>query len=283
MSFYSPIRNLKISSINSAFIRDAYEDFYFDGEMHDFWEMVYCRDGCVTVSENDRTYELSKNQIIFHKPMEFHRLWAKKGQAATLIIVSFSCEQDGLISNLGNGIFQLDKYMSQKLIETFEQITAAFNCEGLPVTKASDDDFQETIALLNTELLLLNIVSEITPTKAQTTTIGAQHYKKILDVMNNNINENLTVDDIASLCFLSTSNLKRIFKTYAGCGVKEYYNRLRIIQSCKLLRKGVSVSDISNLMSFSSPNYFTTVFKREIGLSPRDYIHNENYKTVFVF
>ncbi len=270
MELYKPCRDFRIISINSAFIRNAYENFYYDGEIHDFWEMIYAKDGSITISEDDKIYELAAGQAVFHKPMEFHRLKCRKGQRAELIIISFSAEGT-LIDPLGNGVFELNLYLQQMLTDTLKQINSSFDCSEIPLRSSGKNPIEENLSMSKLESLLLSVLSEISPSKKQSYSVGAHNYKKIIDVMNGHIDENLSVDEIASLCCLSTSNLKKTFKTYAGCGVTEHYNRLRIIRATEYLKSGMSVTDISRKMSFSSPGYFSNVFKRETGLSPLQY------------
>ncbi len=270
MELYKPQRNFRIVSINSAFVRDAHENFYYDGEIHDFWEMIYAKDGSITISEDEKIYELSEGQAVFHKPMEFHRLKCRKGQKAELIIISFSAEGD-LIEPLGNGVFELNLYHQQMLFDTLKQINASFDCSDIPLKQSAKNPVEENLSVSRLESLLLSILSEISPSKKQSYSVGAHNYKKIIDVMNQHLDENLSVDDIAALCCLSPSNLKKTFKTYAGCGVMEHFNRLRIIRATEYLRQGISITDISRKMHFSSTGYFSSVFKRETGLSPLRY------------
>ena len=270
MILYQPKRDFRIISINSAFIRDAHEDFYYDGEMHDFWEMIYAKEGSITISEDDKIYEISKGQAVFHKPMEFHRLKCKKGQKAQLVIISFTSEGE-LISPLGNGIFELNLYLEQMLFDTLNQITASFDCSEIPVKASKKVSVEENLSIVKLETLLLSILAEISPSRKEAYSVGAYNYKKIIEIMNSHLDENLSVDEIAALCCLSTSNLKKTFKTYAGCGVTEHYNRLRIIRASEYLKSGMSVTDISRRMAFSSVGYFSNVFKRETGLSPTQY------------
>lgn len=269
MQLYSPKRDLRILSINSALVRHAGEDFYFDGEIHDFWEMIYAKEGSITVSEDDRIYELCRGQAIFHKPMEFHRLRAKKGHKAELIIISFSVEGN-LINSLSGGIFKLDLYLEQMLFDTFKQIQSAFDCSGIPLTYLQQNPIEEHISFARLELFLLSVLSQISPSKTEAYSVSAHNYKKIIDVMNNHIDENLSVDDIAALCCLGTSNVKKTFRIYAGCGVMQHFNRLRILRATAYLKSGMSISEISKRMSFSSPAYFSSVFKREMGVSPKN-------------
>ena len=270
MELYNPLRDFRINSINSAFIRNAYENFCFDGEMHDFWEMIYAKSGSTTISEDDKIYELSAGHAVFHKPMEFHRLKCKKGQKAELVIISFSAGGD-LINPLGNGVFELNLYLEQMLFDVFNQITSSFDCRNIPVKASTKNTIDENLSLLKLEILLLSILAEISPSKKESYSIGAYNYKKIIEVMSSHIDENLSVDEISSLCCLSSSNLKKTFKAYAGCGVAEHYNRLRIIRAIEYLKSGMSVTEISKKMSYSSTGYFSNVFKRETGLSPLQY------------
>lgn len=267
MAFYVPTTGCGIRSINTAFIRDAQENFYFGGEMHNFWEMVYVQEGSATVSEDERIYELTEGQLVFHKPMEFHRLWCRKGQSGKLCIISF--HYDGsIIDVLGKGVFLLNLSLQQMLKDSFSQIVSNFHMKSTRIQAPSVSTLEERSTFLKFELLLLSIASELSPDKQQEYTIGARNYKMILNVMKEHIHENLNIDDIAALSCLSTSNLKKTFKTYAGCGVMQHFNRLRIIRAEELLKEGYSVAEVSNSMSFSSPSYFTTVFKRETGYPP---------------
>ncbi len=270
MELYTPDCNFRINSINSAFIRDAHENFYYDGEMHDFWEMIYAKSGSITVSEDEKIYELYEGQAIFHKPMEFHRLRSKKGQKAELVIISFSAEGD-LIEPLGNGLFEFNLYLREMLFDTLRQITSAFDCSGIPLKESGKNPIEEKLSFSKLEALLLSVLSEVSPSRKQSYSIGAHNYKKIIDVMNSHIDENLSVNDIAKLCCLSPGNLKKTFKTYAGLGVMQHFNRLRIIRSTEYLRQGMTVTDISRKMGYSSTGYFSTVFKKETGVSPLRY------------
>lgn len=270
MELYSPERDFRLISVNSAFIRDAHEDFYYDGEIHDFWEMIYAKEGAITISEDDKIYELSARQAVFHKPMEFHRLKCRKGQKAELVIISFS-SAGNLIDPLGNGVFELNLYLEQMLFDTLKQINSAFDCREIPLKPSGKNPVEENLSLSKLETLLLSILAEISPSRKESYSVGAYNYKRIIEVMNCHLDENLSVDEIASLCCLSTSNLKKTFKVYAGCGVTEHYNRLRILRATEYLKSGMSVTDISRKMSFSSVGYFSNVFKRETGRSPLQY------------
>ena len=54
-------------------------------------------------------------------------------------------------------------------------------------------------------------------------------------------------------------------------GVIKYFTGLKINLAAKMLEQGTSIVEISKALSFDNQNYFSTVFKREMGVSPSAY------------
>ena len=90
-------------------------------------------------------------------------------------------------------------------------------------------------------------------------------------VLENNVSRNLSIEEIAALCAMSPVSVKQTFSRYAGMGVMNYFNRLKIQAAAAMLREGASVQETAAALGFSSQNYFSTVFKRIQGESPTAY------------
>ena len=86
--------------------------------------------------------------------------------------------------------------------------------------------------------------------------------------MENNINTNLSVGEIAEMCHMSEVNLKKTFSRYSGMGVMAYFNNMKIKTAVKMIENGVSVKETAAALGFSNQNYFSTVFKRIMGSAP---------------
>lgn len=62
----------------------------------------------------------------------------------------------------------------------------------------------------------------------------------------------------------------RRFAELAGLTPQSYRNACRIRKACRLLDAGKSVTDVAFALGFCSTSYFTTVFKRETGETPKE-------------
>lgn len=272
--YYKPnIKPQRIISINTAFKQRCESGFYFNGEMHNFWELVYVTDGKITASEDNNVYELSRGNVIFHKPMEFHKLRVENGMHARIMVISFDAS-DNFYPELGNKIFKLTLQEQAELEKIYTLINNNFDIINITVKKKENNSIlNEKITFMKLELFMLSLLAKNNNVyeKAELHTLSAINYKLIVDVMTENINHNLSMRDIARLCNFSVSNLKKTFEKYADGGVMKHFMRLKIRRAMDLLEMGFTSSQISVELGFSSQNYFSKVFKRETGMLPSEF------------
>ncbi|MBP3360778.1 MAG: helix-turn-helix transcriptional regulator [Clostridia bacterium] len=265
-------KSINVNSIFTAYDDIKRFDFVFNGEQHDFWELVYVASGKIGATADNRVYELSEGQIIFHKPMEFHKLWSSGGTEPHVIILSFDADGPGM-KRFENSIFLMPPDGSDELFKIFEEIDTVFDrrSDFSLQLKENYDEYAVNMLALRMEMLLIKILNGTKQTVREDHHAGAEIYRKIISVMNENIGENLTISQIADICHISESYLKKIFTKYSGCGAAKYFLRLKISRACTMLLNGASVSKISDSLSFGNQQYFSTVFKRETGYSPTAY------------
>lgn len=96
----------RICRIISLHYFEFARDFIFEGEKHDFWEFLYVDKGEAEIMADTAGYKLKQGDIIFHKPNEFHSVWANKKIAPNLIVISFECNTNAM-SFFENKIFNL--------------------------------------------------------------------------------------------------------------------------------------------------------------------------------
>ena len=98
---------------------------------------------------------------------------------------------------------------------------------------------------------------------------------KVTNYIKRNCNEKLSLDSLAREVYLSKSYLSSMFKEETGISLTEYITKVRIEKSKKLLTENsISISSIALQCGFKDQSYFTKVFKKETGTSPKKYRNN---------
>ena len=79
-------------------------------------------------------------------------------------------------------------------------------------------------------------------------------------------------EEMASYVGVSARHLTRCFHQETGISLITYLNRYRVKQAKQFLEAGDrNITEVAGTVGFSSSNYFTDAFRRETGMSPRDY------------
>ena len=102
---------------------------------------------------------------------------------------------------------------------------------------------------------------------------------KVIDTIDSNIeNEDFGVQELANALEMSRSNLNIRIKAIADTTPLEIIRKLRLEKAYKLLLDGDhQISEVAYATGFASATYFTTYFKKETGLTPRQWIaRNKN-------
>jgi len=82
----------------------------------------------------------------------------------------------------------------------------------------------------------------------------------------------IALDDIAAAGPVCRSKCCQLFGKYIGQTPNAYLTGYRIGKSCEMLKESkMSVLEVSMACGFQSPSYFTSIFKKETGVTPREY------------
>ena len=264
----TPEQRISLRSLYTAFETQREKEYYFEGEAHNFWEMVCVLGGSIGATADNDVYSLCAGQVIFHKPMEFHRLWSDEGTSPFTCIFSFS----GKMPELNGRVFSLSVKNQERVRHALAMIEEFYEIDDIDVLSVKEGKENEAYAALcYLEYLILSIVSQKAETGAEVSTPSARKYAEIVGIMDNNINNRLSLEDIAFLCNMSVSNLKKVFFRYSGQGVSRYFSELKMRRAVMMLNDGKSVKETSYALGFDDQNYFSTVFKRIMGKSPVQY------------
>ena len=274
-----------VTDIFTLFYMEISKDFLYDGESHDFWEMVYIDKGEVVCTADKKRFVLKSGEMVFHKPNEFHNLSGNGSSAPNVSIITFKCSSKAM-KNFESKIFKLSAPEKNILSQIFEEGTASFKLkdEHNPllqiIEKREDAPFgasQITKNLLEVFLIRLCRNTNVVYKKQRMSYLIegediSYNVKEILDILKSNVYEKLTVGDIAKILDKSPSAIKQSFTLYKKGGIMKYYTYLKVKEAKKLIREGkYNMTQISDMLCFDNPQYFAKCFKRYVNMTPSEY------------
>ncbi len=120
--------------------------------------------------------------------------------------------------------------------------------------------------------IVLSIIMESSKHEYMTTTTYNAYAKRAAEYIRYNYSQTISIEDIAEHIGISRSHLFRAFIERYSMSPKDYLTSMRISAACELLETTeLSIGTVANSVGFSDHLYFSTVFKKLKGVSPRDY------------
>lgn len=96
--------------------------------------------------------------------------------------------------------------------------------------------------------------------------------KKAISYISKHFNEPLNLEDVANEVHLNPAYFSTLFKKEIGYSFKEYLNHVRIEESKRLLTNSAySIIDIAIAVGFEDQSYFSKVFKKFTGMTPKQF------------
>ena len=130
--------------------------------------------------------------------------------------------------------------------------------------------YEDYIASLFNDILLL--VNRQQHEQKKTTGNVQEQIERAAAYFNENYNTKISIDDYAESLHISTNWFIHNFKQYAGMSPAQYILSLRMVNAQSLLeRTTYNIKEISEIVGYENPLYFSRVFKKEIGKSPAQY------------
>ena len=277
-------REITVDAVVTVHYFEHAKDYMFEGEKHDFWELVYVDKGRLEAVADDQVSELEQGQIIFHKPNEFHNLYANGIIAPNVVIVTFTCKSPAM-SYFENKVTYVTARERELLARIIEEGRRAFDGPlGDPYTlqmpRNPEAPFgSEQLITLYLETLLIDMIRHAAnengytkPSSSIKTRSDNELVNRIVQYMEDHLNDNLSFSVICQYSAQSATNLKTIFKTVTGQGVMEYYRNLKIDRAKTLLRESNgNITQIADQLGYTSVQYFSRHFKQATGMTPREY------------
>lgn len=260
-----------------------YDSNSFMWHCHPEIEITYVKEGSMHYRINNRSFHLKEGDIIFCNSNALHSGEMENQEDCSYIPITFDpkliygffqstiCTRyvDPVIQNLAVCALHID--YSEKWHETFRDRML----EVISLDKQKPDFYELDISIRMQ--LLWRLLVEHLPHQPVSTTSDFTEYeriRRILSYIEQNYMNQITLDDISEHIHLCESECTRLFKRHMNTTLFSFLQEYRIERSLEYLNTKESISSIAEKTGFSDSNYYSKVFSKIKGCSPREYRKN---------
>ncbi len=249
---------------------------------HEYLEMLYLQQGNMSIWLNDKQYEFNQGELIIINSNETHRL-ESNAEESRYIVIKFTpkllCtfqqtpqETQYILPFLAKRSDQPRVYC-REFVETAD--IPSLLLDAIAEWKSKDVGYELALKadVLKTIRCVVGFLNDRgINVKVSSAGGNIQHtISTILEYINENF-KTVSEKDVADRFSISYSYFSRSFKQIMNMSFKEYINYLKINEAQKLLlTTGMSITEISMELGFSSSSHFINVFKKYKECSPKQY------------
>ena len=280
--------NNKVGYLNDNFkifhIRDK-KDIKFEYHHHDFSKIVILIDGDLTYYIEGKAYILKPWDILFVNKNEIHKPVVNPNKYYERIVIWLNPDFMAKYAQGNNDLLKCfevaikNNYnllrLNMKSIEIIKNLIQDIqNCNN-------SNEFGSEILKESLFLQLMVLMNRLFLNSDKNRDIEDIQYDKtiegVLNYINSNLENDLSIDTIASEFFISKYYLMRKFKNQIGSSIHNYVVQKRLILARSLISDGLSMSSVCSRCGFNDYSSFVRAFKKVYGVSPSNYnptIHN---------
>ena len=238
----------------------------FDGEsgmwnltrhMHDFVELIYFLNGDVEISTMEAHSSVGDYDVIVY-PRGMYHFEKFQGRRSHDIF----CVWADLAHIQVPGMIWVQDDRNLPIKWLLERMHAEYAADEPEPTLIQH--FAKAAAIL----IARKALGRNTPADQMT----PRQFERIVRYMHDHLAEPLTVASLAKIINVSSSYLSRMFRQKVSVPPGVYLRQVRIETARAMLAYGtLTIEEIANLTGFSSPKYFSHVFRKETGMTPSDW------------
>ena len=259
---FSP--TLAIYNIYTLFYQEREKGFFFAGEQHRPYELVYVDSGILHSVTNGQDFVLEQGDLMVYARDQWHMQYGEKEHSVCFITISFDmdCPYSDIIMNRKLSAGNEAKKILSQLLE--EQNNSHILRDDLLQCKLR-------------ELFIYLIRKEQQSSESKVySVIAASSRQNIIDsaqrYIADNLYRHLTVEGIAKDINVSVSYMSAIFRNSFGMPPSRYIRRAKLEEGKRMIREASQpISIIASALGYSTLQHFSRCFKTEFGVTPSEY------------
>lgn len=222
----------------------------------------YCTQGSGTIIVENRVYTLHENEAFCIPKGKKHCYYASEKDPWSILWVHLKGEDIRYYPLEDCKMVTFDsKNTGSRMQFLFEQIF-----------RVLEDNYSLGNFIYITQVLSMILAEIYCRKKEDTVKEQNSHITDVIKYMYSHLNENLTLEQIVQEFDFSKSYLNMIFRKYTQHAPMEYFLNLKMKRACELLKEdGSYVYEVAQKLGYADQYYFSRIFKRVVGVSPKDY------------
>lgn len=248
--------------------------------IHDVYEIYMTQSNDIKFWVNDRFYELECGDVMLFSDTDLHKVGVPQKGRYERYILTFpphllpETVRSELLACFG-GANGLQSHKVQLTMEEQRTFIAMLQTLGEEQQQNELSELGQILALCRILVFINRVCREKMQPAPVPVCVRDPRIRTVLEYVNVNYNQQITLDELAGQCYLNKYYLCRLFRKETGFCIQDYITYRRLSAAIALLRKGESVSDTAQLSGFNSDTFFITTFKKQFGMTPYRYAsHN---------
>lgn len=275
----------RITDMINASYYDLPSGFFYEEEAHNFWELSYVDRGSIVERQNGESYLVKAGELLLCKPNVPHSCQVWQDRTASVVDIEFYLE-GSIPESFESRILILseeEKQCMEAIVREAAQTYAHF--EDAPPAAGPLDKLPN--APYGSEQILCNRLEELLIYACRN---GRNVHKSsrllspdpqggsgklsewVQSYIQTHYSQKLTLEGLAQIHNVSVTQLKRSFREDTGTSIMACLTAVRIREGKRLIREGaMNMTQIADAVGFSNIHYFSTVFKKQTGMTPTEY------------
>ncbi|MDE6974173.1 MAG: AraC family transcriptional regulator [Lachnospiraceae bacterium] len=227
---------------------------------------LYCIEGEGTIWVNGKKYVLSANEAFCIPHFQKHCYFSDKNNPWSILWVHFKGEDTQYFSLDDCRIVKFrSSYASNRMMFLFDLLF-----------RALEGNYTLGNFIYISQVLSVVLAETYHREKEYDIVEQNKHVTNIVKYMYRNMEENLHLEDICEEFNLSKSYVNAIFLKCTQRAPMEFFTNLKMRQACNMLRSSeMYVYEIAQRLGYKDQYYFSRLFKKIVGMSPKEYKNND--------